>query len=66
MTNQPGRVMVADDEPHVRQFLLELLTAPVKTPSPRPSPFIQKTAVYRAETPSTGSEALRRARMATS
>ena len=27
MTNQPGRVMVADDEPHVRQFLHELLSS---------------------------------------
>jgi FixJ family two-component response regulator len=27
MTNQPGRVMIADDEPHVRQFLHELLSS---------------------------------------
>jgi CheY-like chemotaxis protein len=27
MTNEPGRVMVADDEPQVRQFLRELLSS---------------------------------------
>ena len=27
MTNEPGRVMVADDEHHVRQFLRELLSS---------------------------------------
>jgi CheY-like chemotaxis protein len=27
MTNQPGRVMVADDEHHIRQFLRDLFTS---------------------------------------